>query len=161
MARDVFPHGFNIVGLCSVTSLEQLEYEERQGWYTIDAYQRFADKVIHIRKTLRNMIIALKKQGKTIAAYAAPAKGNTLLNYCGLGPDIIDYAAEKAPLKIGRYTPGMHIPVVDEDEAIRNNPPDYFFLLAWNFKDELIAKNQTFRQKGGKFIIPIPEPHII
>jgi hypothetical protein len=141
--------------------IEQLEYEERQGWYTIDAYQRFADKVIHIRKTLRNMIIALKKQGKTIAAYAAPAKGNTLLNYCGLGPDIIDYAAEKAPLKIGRYTPGMHIPVVDEDEAIRNNPPDYFFLLAWNFKDELIAKNQTFRQKGGKFIIPIPEPHII
>ena len=94
------------------------------------------------------------------AAYSAPAKGNTLLNYCQLGPDLLEYACERAPLKIGTYTPGMHLPVIDEAEAMAD-PPDVFLLLAWNFKDELIAKNLAYRERGGQFLVPIPQPHLV
>jgi hypothetical protein len=139
---------------------EMLAYEHSQGWDTFEAYREFALVAEGIRDDLMRILHELKAQGKRIAAYSAPAKGNTLLNYCGIGTDILDYAAEKAPLKIGLYTPGMHIPVVDEAEAMRD-PPDYFLLLAWNFKDELIRKNKEFCEGGGKFIIPIPNPHIV
>jgi SAM-dependent methyltransferase len=138
----------------------QLAYEREQGWDALDAYLAFAQRVQRNRDRLRSMIQELKSQGKRIAAYSAPAKGNTLLNYCQLGPDLLDYACERAPLKIGTHTPGMHLEVIDEQEAMRH-PPDYFLLLAWNFKEELIRKNQAFRDGGGRFIIPIPEPHIV
>lgn len=139
---------------------KRLAYEQSQGWDTPKAYHEFAERVEKTRDDLMKMLRKLKAQGKRIAAYSAPAKGNTLLNYCQIGTDILDYAAEKAPLKIGLYTPGMHIPVIDEAEALKN-PPDYFLLLAWNFKNELIEKNEEYREQGGKFIIPIPTPHIV
>ena len=139
---------------------KQLEYERSRGWDKLDAYLEFAGRVQKIREEMMNILRDLKSRGKSIAAYTAPAKGNTLLNYFGIGTGILDYAAEKAPLKIGLYTPGTHIPVIDEDEAMKD-PPDYFLLLAWNFKDELIRKNSEFRERGGKFIIPIPHPHIV
>lgn len=139
---------------------EQLAHEHRKQWDQVEAYRRFANKVGNVREELRRMVIGLKNQGKRIAAYAAPAKGNTLLNYCQLGTELLDYAMEKAPLKIGLYTPGMHLPVVDETRAMQD-PPDYLLLLAWNFKEELISKNKAFLDNGGHFIVPIPEPQII
>lgn len=149
-------------GACQVreTVEKQLAYERSRGWDKLQAYREFALRVENIRHELMKILTELKSDGKRIAAYTAPAKGNTLLNYCGIGPDILDYAAEKAPLKIGLFTPGTHIPVIDEDQAMKN-PPDYFLLLAWNFKDELLKKNREFRESGGKFIIPIPHPHIV
>jgi cyclopropane fatty-acyl-phospholipid synthase-like methyltransferase len=139
---------------------KQLEYERSMGWDKLQAYEEFAERVHSIRKELKNILTDLKSQGKRIAAYTAPAKGNTLLNFCEIGPETLECAAERAPLKIGLFTPGTNIPVMDEDEVMKN-PPDYFLLLAWNFKDELLQKNQAFRDKGGKFIIPIPYPHIV
>ena len=139
---------------------KQLAYERSQGWDDLKAYEDFARRVEGIRDELNRMLNDLKAEGKRIAAYTAPAKGNTLLNYCGISPDTLEYAAERASLKIGTYTPGARIPVISEEEAMKN-PPDYFILLAWNFKDELIKKNQPFRESGGKFIVPIPYPHIV
>lgn len=137
-----------------------LDFEQRQGWTSPQAYRAFAKRVATIRGQLQVMIMDIKQQGKRIAAYAAPAKGNTLLNYCDLDNSLIEFAVEAAPLKIGRFTPGTHIPVIGEKEA-RTRLPDYYLLLAWNFKDELIAKNQAFLDGGGRFIVPIPQPHIV
>jgi hypothetical protein len=91
---------------------------------------------------------------------SAPAKGMTLLNYCRLGPETLDFVTEKSTLKIGRYTPCMHIPVVP-DEALLTSRPDYALLLAWNFADEIIANLRAYREGGGKFIIPIPTPRVV
>lgn len=137
-----------------------LEHEHNLGWDSLKPYVEFARRVEAVRDHLCTLLVDLKGQGKRLAAFGAPAKGNTLLNYCNIGTDLLNYAAEKAPLKIGLYTPGMRLPVVDETQAMAD-PPDYFLLLPWNFKDELLAKNQPYRSAGGKFIIPLPEPHVV
>jgi len=137
-----------------------LREEERLGVYSLDTYHEFANKVREIKGQLVSLLNGLKAKGHTIAAYGAPAKGNTMLNYCEIGPDILEYAAEKNSLKVGFYTPGMHIPVVHEEE-VRGNPPDYYLVLPWNFLDEFLEKEKPFRDNGGKFIVPIPEPYII
>jgi hypothetical protein len=137
-----------------------LDLEHAKGWDSLGPYEAFGERVEQVRTDLVDLLQRLKASGKRMAAFGAPAKGNTLLNYCKIGVDVLDYAAEKAPLKIGLYTPGMHIPVIDETEAFQN-PPDYFLLLPWNFKDELIRKNADYREKGGKFIVPIPAPHVV
>lgn len=136
----------------------QLSLEKAKGWTGLAAYQAFAARVQANKERLRGRILALKHEGKRVAAMTAPAKGNTLLNYCTLGPDLLDYACESAPLKIGLHTPGMHLPVVDEQMALED-PPDCFLLLAWNFKEEILAKHAPYRARGGRFLIPIPEPH--
>jgi hypothetical protein len=105
-------------------------------------------------------LTALKKQGAKITAYGATAKGNTLLNYCKIGTDTLDYVSDTTPFKQGRYTPGMHIPVVPESR-FHEFPPDYALLLAWNYADVILNKEDRYRQAGGKFIIPIPKPQII
>ena len=94
------------------------------------------------------------EQGAKIAAYGAPAKGNTLLNYCGIGTDILDYALEDLPSKQGLYAPGTHIPVVTRNYA-ETHLPDYYLLLAWNYTPAILEKEKEFREKGGKFIMPI------
>jgi hypothetical protein len=138
----------------------QLEYESTQGWDRLDPYLEFGHRVSDLRDKLLDVLGRLKGQGKRIAAYGAPAKGNTLLNYCRIGPNLLEYACEIAPLKIGLFTPGTHIPVIDEAEAMKN-PPDYFLLLPWNFGTELMRKNQTYHERGGRFIVPIPSAQII
>ena len=137
-----------------------LEREHELGWDSLTPYREFARGVEEVRERLCNLLVDLKSRGKRLAAYGAPAKGNTLLNYCQIGTELLDYAAEKAPLKIGLYTPGMHIPVVNETQVM-GDPPDYFLLLPWNFKEELLAKNQQYRSDGGKFIIPLPVPDVV
>ena len=132
--------------------------EEAAGLYEQATYERFAERTAEIRDRVVELLRGLKAEGRTIAAYGAPARGNTLLNYAKIGPDLLDFAAEKNPLKFGLHTPGMHIPVIDEAEAPR---PDAYLLLAWNFGPELLAKEQAFRDAGGQFVVPLPEPRVI
>jgi SAM-dependent methyltransferase len=134
--------------------------EESQGIYSFRTYQRFAERVFQVRDQLTVLLRHLKSQGKRIAAYGAPAKGNTMLNFCEIGSDILDYASEKNILKVGFFTPGMHIPVISEEEAAKN-PPDFYLVLPWNFLDEFLEKEKSYRARGGKFIVPVPHPHII
>ena len=95
-----------------------------------------------------------------VAGYGAPAKGNTLLNYYGIGPDMLEYLVDRNTLKQGRYSPGMHIPIV-APEKILETQPDYLLILAWNFGDEIMQQQAEYQRRGGKFILPIPEPRVV
>ena len=142
----------------SVTRL--IREEERHGVFSLRRLRAFAGAVQHNRERLQGLVQRLKRRGNTIAGVSAPAKGMTLLNYCRLGPELLDFISEKSKLKIGRFTPGLHIPVVS-DETLRKRQPDYALLLAWNFASEIMSNLESYRRRGGKFIIPIPRPRII
>ena len=121
---------------------------------------KFAKNVKDHRSKLLKLLFNLKKSGKTIVAISAPAKGNTLLNYCKIGTETIDYITEKNPMKIGKFSPGMHIPIFSDKKLI-SGKPDYALVLAWNFADEIMKNNHYFKSNKGKFIIPLPFPKII
>ncbi|MBF8280742.1 MAG: C-methyltransferase [Candidatus Magasanikbacteria bacterium] len=133
--------------------------EEAAGIHRLEALQHFAARVAENREKLVWIIEELLHAGKKVVAVSAPAKGMTLLNYCGLHSRQLRFATEKSALKIGRLTPGGHIPVVS-DNALTAERPDYALLLAWNFAPEIMANLSSYREHGGKFIIPIPEPRI-
>jgi hypothetical protein len=137
-----------------------LKREERLSLHRPEPYSDLALKISGLRDEVRSQIYKFKNRGKRIAAYGAPAKGNTLLNYFGIGAEIIDFATEELKSKIGLYTPGMHLPVVDIQWA-RKKPPDYYLLLAWNYKDAVLAKEAEFLSRGGKFIMPVGQTRII
>lgn len=139
----------------SVNELLKLETEAKLD--SLDTYRKFAEGVALVREDLLSLLKALKAQGARIAGYGAAAKGNTLLNYCKIGTDILDYITDTTPFKQGRYTPGMHIPVFPENR-FHQASPDYALLLAWNYADEILQKEEEYRQAGGKFIVPIPKP---
>lgn len=139
---------------------ELLEYENRIGINNFETYRRFSDKVYHVRDKLSGCFKNIKSKGSSIAGYGAPAKGNTLLNFCQIGADYIDYIAEDNPLKIGLYTPGMHIPVLNS-QTLYEKKPNYVLILAWNFAKEIMMKTKKLTEKGVKFIIPLPEPVIL
>lgn len=139
---------------------ELLLLEEKMGLYRLDTYKRFVKKVEKNREDLVKLLRNLKNRGKKIVGVSAPAKGNTLLNYCKIDCEYLDYIVEKARLKIGLYTPGTHIPVLPESKIFEDKP-DYALLLAWNFRDEITKNLKEYVDSGGKFIIPIPEPCII
>jgi SAM-dependent methyltransferase len=120
----------------------------------------FSSRVERNRAELTWLLHSLRHDNKTIAAVSAPAKGMTLLNYCGIGTNLLDFVTEKSKLKIGRFTPGSHIPVL-ADDALLERKPDYALLLAWNFADEIMKNLEGYRRMGGKFIIPIPSPRIV
>lgn len=120
----------------------------------VESYIELAKRVAASKERLVELVDNLKKQGRKIAAYGAPAKGNTLLNYCKIGTDSIDYAIDDLPSKQGLYTPGTHIPVVSREYA-EKHPPDYYVLLAWNYAQTVFDREQKFRGQGGKFIIPV------
>ena len=134
--------------------------EQEIGLLNETTYVAYKKSVDNIRDQLKDLLKTLKKQGKKIIGYGAPAKGNTLLNYYGIGPETLDYLADKSPLKQGLYSPGMHIPIVSPDE-IAKDKPDYMLILAWNFADEIMEQQRDFSEAGGKFIIPIPKPEVI
>ena len=136
----------------AVHELVQKELDLRMDSFEI--YEELAKRVRRSKKKLIVILQRLKSEGKRIAAYGASAKGNTVLNYCQIGPELIDYAMDELPSKQGLYTPGMHIPVLSGEKA-RENPPDYYLLLAWNYMETILDKEQEFIQQGGKFIIPI------
>lgn len=137
-----------------------LEIEEKNEIYSKEKLLNFSKSVKHHREMLLQLLNKLKKEGKRIVAISAPAKGNTLLNYCKIDSKILDYVTERNPLKIDKFTPGMHIPVFS-DKKLLEDQPDYALILAWNFAEEIIQNNLEYQKKGGKFIIPIPEPKII
>jgi SAM-dependent methyltransferase len=134
--------------------------EEEFGLYEMDRLLRFAKDVEAQKHALVELVLGLKKEGKKIAVLSTPAKGNTLLNYCHLDRTMIDFATEKNPLKVGRYTPGTYIPILPDD-ALLANGADYALILAWNFAPEIMKNNQAFKDRGGRFIIPIPMPAVV
>lgn len=139
---------------------EMLEREASSGIHSLETLSVFAERVAQNRSDLMELIERLTSEGKKIAVVSTPAKGMTLLNYCGISNRHIAFATEKARLKVGRYTPGGRIPIVSDEELIHQKA-DYALLLAWNFAPEIMKNNQAFADQGGKFIIPIPEPRIV
>ncbi len=134
--------------------------EKNRGFNKVETYYALAKKIEKSKKKLNKILIDLKKKKLRIAAYGAPARGNTILNYFKIGPDILDYATEELPSKIGFYSPGMHIPVICI-EAARKNPPDYYLMLSWNYKEAIFKKEKEFIKKGRKFIVPVEGVKII
>jgi SAM-dependent methyltransferase len=134
--------------------------EIRTGFAKASAYHALSKKISLSKIKLNKVLIDFKKKKYRIAAYGSPARGNTILNYCKIGPKTLDYVTEELPSKIGLYTPGMHIPVIDVREA-RKKLPDYFLLLAWNYKNAFLEKEKKFINQGGKFIIPVNGVKII
>lgn len=142
-------------------TVEQLiSKEEKLKLDRLESYHTLVKSIEAMKDKVNTLLKKLKKQGKKIYGYGAPAKGNTLLNYFGIGNDILDLATEELDSKIGFYTPGTHIKVVHIEEA-RVNPPDYYLLLAWNYKDSAIQKEEKYLRKGGKFIMPVGKVGII
>ena len=142
-------------------SLERLGHQESVcGLDRLETYQRFAGRVGQLKSDLLRLLKKLRQEGKTLAAYGAPAKGMTLLSFLGLGPDTIHYIADRSPLKQGRFTPGSHIPIVTPERLLRERP-DYVLLLAWNFAEEIQQQLSGYREQGGHFIVPVPEVQIV
>ena len=142
-------------------AVEKLRQREKQlGYADIGLYQSFASKITAVKRDILEFLIIAKRAGKTIAGYGAPAKGNTLLNYCGIGKDMIDYTVDRSPHKQGHYLPGTRIPIY-RPEKIRETKPDYVVILPWNLKDEIIEQTSHIREWGGEFVVMIPEVRII
>ncbi len=134
-------------------------HEQVVGFTQIDHYCSFAHRVEKTKRKLLEFLIRAKDEGKCVAGYGAPGKGNTLLNYCGIRTDFLDYTVDRSPHKQGRYLPGTHIPIY-APERIRETRPDYLLILPWNVKDEIIKQMDCIREWGGQFVVPIPEVQV-
>ena len=141
-----------------VTALR--EAERAAGLHRPESYARFQERVRETKRKLLSLLIDVKRHGKRIAGYGAPGKGNTLLNYCGIGPDFLDFTVDRNPYKQGRFLPGTHVPI-HAPEHLAREKPDYIFILPWNLKDEIVAQLRDARTWGARFIVPIPEPEIL
>ena len=137
-----------------------LKEEENLGFYSKEIYDEFEKKVLLNRENLRSILFKIKEEGGNIMGIGAPAKGNTLLNFCKIGNETIDCLLEYGSLKVGMYSPGMHLKVIEESILFNEQQPSHALLLIWNLKDIIIPK---LKEKGfrGKIIIPIPTPHIL
>ena len=142
----------------SVTKL--LETEKKQGIQDFNTYEAFGKRVYTTRNKLVELVKELKGKGKKIVGYGAPAKATTLLSFCGLGSEYIDYIVDDSVLKQNLYLPGMHIPIVNS-QMLDEAKPDYIIILAWNFAPEILKKTQKYADQGIKFIIPVPEARIV
>lgn len=129
--------------------------EQAAGLTRADGYLSFAERVKETKRGLLAFLIAAKRAGKTLAGYGAPAKGNTLLNYCGIGRDFLDYTVDRSPYKQGRLLPGSRIPIYHPD-VVRDTRPDYLLMLPWNLKEEIMHQMACIREWGGRFVSPIP-----
>lgn len=137
-----------------------LEEEAHLGLTRPTAYADFQARVSNLRQQLMLLLTSLKANGKQLAAYGASAKGATLLNFFGIGGDLIDFVADRSTVKQGKYTPGTHLPILPP-EALLERKPDHVLLLTWNFADEILAQQADYRRAGGKFILPVPEARIV
>jgi hypothetical protein len=125
----------------------------------LDTYTAFAERVKATKRKLLEFLITAKESGKTVAGYGAPGKGNTLLNYCGIRSDFIEYTVDRNPYKQGKFLPGTHIAIHHPDQLQRTRP-DYVLILPWNLKDEIMRQIAYIREWGGQFVVPIPEVQI-
>ncbi|MBH5320632.1 methyltransferase domain-containing protein [Paenibacillus sp. GSMTC-2017] len=139
---------------------QTLADEQSFGITDLAMYATFKSRAVQVKRDIVSMCIAIKNRYETIVGYGAPAKGNTLLNYCGLDSDYIDYTVDRNPHKQGRYLPGSRIPIFSP-ERIKETKPNYVFIFPWNLKDEIISQTSFIRQWGGKWIIPVPKAIII
>jgi hypothetical protein len=130
------------------------------GYNRVETYTRFEQQVRATKHRILDVLIKAKRDGKRIVGYGAPGKGNTLLNYCGIRRDFIDFTVDRNPYKHGKFLPGTHIPI-HPPEALDEAKPDYIFILPWNLKDEIIAQLSHARSWGAKFIVPIPEATVL
>jgi SAM-dependent methyltransferase len=135
---------------------ELLARERGAGLGEIATYAAFSERVKETKRKLLDFLIAAKRARKTVVGYGAPGKGNTLLNYCGVRTDFLDYTVDRNPYKHGKFLPGTHIPVLPP-ERIAETRPDYLLILPWNFKDEIMEQMAGIRHWGGRFVVPIPE----
>ena len=137
-----------------------LEAEETQGLTSSEYYREFGSRVDGIRSDLLELLNSLKAQGKSIAAYGAAAKGSTLLNYAGIDEGLVDFVVDRNVHKHGLFMPGVHIPI-HGPERLLERVPDYVLLLAWNYRDEVMAQQREYLERGGRFIVPVPSPRIL
>ena len=137
-----------------------LSWEEELGLHEEATYLRFASHVAMLKEELTAFVHALKARGKKLAAYGASAKGNILLNYCGIGKDMLDYVVDDTPAKQGKLYPGNHLPIVNRSQ-LHASPPNYLLLLAWNFVDEMVKNTAEYHARGGRYIVPIPSLRVI
>lgn len=133
--------------------------EEMSGLGQLNHYLQFSPRVEATKRKLLSFLISTKQEGKHVVGYGAPAKGNTLLNYCGIRTDLIDYTVDRSPYKQGHLLPGVHIPIY-EPERIRHTRPDYLLILPWNIREEVMQQMSYIREWGGKFVVPIPEVQV-
>jgi SAM-dependent methyltransferase len=134
--------------------------EEAAGLTRLETYVSFGEKAKRTKRLLLNFLTAAKGEGKSVVGYGAPAKGNTLLNYCGVRTDFLDYTVDRSPHKQGRFLPGTHIPIY-HPEHIRETRPDYVLILPWNLKDEIVQQVSYIREWGGRFVVPVPEVQVL
>jgi len=130
------------------------------GYGSVDGYAGFGPRAEATKRDLLDFLISVRRAGATVAGYGAPGKGNTLLNYCGIRTDLIDYLVDRNPYKHGRYAPGTHIPIYPP-ERIAETRPDYVLILPWNLRDEIVAQHDYVRSWGGRFVVPIPKLEIL
>jgi hypothetical protein len=155
-ARHVGADGGSVSA--SVTALRQRELDA--GLTGMDAYAEFGEQVKRTKRKLLQFLIEARNAGKTVVGYGAPGKGNTLLNYCGIGVDFLDFTVDRNPYKHGRFTPGTRIPIHAPDHLLAARP-DYVLILPWNFKDEIVRQMSAIRSWGGRFVVPIPEVTVL
>jgi hypothetical protein len=137
-----------------------LAHEEREGLRSSERFARFAREVQESKRAVLELLIDLRRRGKHVVGYGAPGKGNTLLNYCGIRTDFLDYTVDRNPYKHGLYTPGTHIPI-HPVERIAETRPDYVLVLPWNLIEEISAQLEYIATWGAKLIVPIPVAAVI
>jgi SAM-dependent methyltransferase len=139
--------------------IELVSREEAAGFTMLEHYFTFKERAEQTKRKLLSFLIHAKQEGKSIAGYGAPGKGNTLLNYCGIRSDFLDYTVDRNPYKHGKFLPGTHIPIYPP-EHIKQTHPDYVLILPWNFKDEIMEQMSCIREWGGQFLVAIPEVRV-
>jgi len=149
-------HIENVTLAVTDRALKMHEKEIEAGLTKLEHYSAFAEQVKETKRKLLEFLIDVKHMGKTVVGYGAPGKGNTLLNYCGIRTDLLDYTVDRNPYKHGKFLPGTHIPIYPP-EKIKETKPDYVLILPWNFKDEIMDQMAGIREWGGQFVVPIPE----
>jgi hypothetical protein len=142
------------------SAIDHLEAERQQGLTRFEYYRDFGTRVDSIRDDLRELLGSLRAEGKTIAAYGAAAKGSTLVNFVGIGPDLVEYVVDRNVHKHGLFMPGTHLPI-REPEMLLETMPDYLLLLAWNYRDEIAEQQAEYLGRGGRFIVPVPTPCVL
>jgi hypothetical protein len=137
-----------------------LAHERASGLDHLDAYSSFAEQVAETKRALLDFLIRAKREGRSVAGYGAPGKGNTLLNYCGVRTDFLDYTVDRNHYKHGRYLPGTHVPIFPPAK-LAETQPDYILILPWNLKDEIVRQLAYTRDWGARFVVPIPRVEVL